>query len=143
MLLDHPILSASDHTLSRAQNQLVPCVYIALRCQHCGELRQALASAPLAENIPCPVCNATCNFLLLGCGLTSSPLPFHELYPRELTRWIIHDPNNNEIDALNADTLNPNAGSEEVRNPIAHSANARSEEARNAEAGEPQALDGS
>jgi hypothetical protein len=133
MLLDHPSSSASDHTPSLAQNPLLPCVYIALRCPHCGELRQALASAPSSENVACPVCNATCNFLLLGRGLTTSQLPFHELYPRELTRWIIHDPNNDEIDALNPETR-----SEDARNPVAHS-----KDARNAEAGDVEALDGS
>jgi hypothetical protein len=133
MLLDHPSSSASDHTPSLAQNPLLPCVYIALRCPHCGELRQALASAPSSENVACPVCNATCNFLLLGRGLTTSQLPFHELYPRELTRWIIHDPNDGEIDALNPETR-----SEDARNPVAHS-----KDARNAEAGDVEALDGS
>jgi hypothetical protein len=133
MLLDHPFSSASGHTPSGAQIQLLPCVYIALRCPHCGELRQALASDPSSENVPCPVCNATCNFLLLGRGLTTSQLPFHELYPRELTRWITHDPNNDEIDALNPETR-----SEDARNPVAHS-----KDARNAEAGDVEALDGS
>jgi hypothetical protein len=138
MFLDHPILSASDHPLSRSQNQLAPCVYIALRCQHCGELRQALAAAPSSESVACPVCNATCNFVLLGHGLTKSQLPFHELHPREQTRWITHDPDNDDPAAHSED-----AHSEEARNPVAHSKNARNAEARNAESNEPQALDGS
>jgi hypothetical protein len=79
------------------------------------------------------VCSATCSFQLLGGGLTTSQLPFHELYPPEQTRWITHDPTNDdpnydEIGALNAD----------ARTPSAHSA-----DARNAEGNEPQALDGS
>jgi len=123
MLLDHPIPSASDHTPSHALTQLVPCVYIALRCLHCGELRQALASAPSSASVACPVCNATCNFLLLGRGLTKSQLPFHELHPREQTRWITHDPYND--------------------GPAAQATDIHTPEARNAEAGEPQTLDGS
>jgi hypothetical protein len=138
MLLDHPSSSASDHTPSLAQNPLLPCVYIALRCPHCGELRQALASAPSSENVACPVCNATCNFLLLGRGLTTSQLPFHELYPRELTRWITHDPTNDDPNDGEIDALNPETRSEDARNPVAHS-----KDARNAEAGDVEALDGS
>jgi hypothetical protein len=101
-------------------------VYIALRCQHCGELRQALASAPSVENVACPVCNTACNFLLLGRGLTSSQLPFHELHPREQTRWITHDADAGDID---------------THNPTARNAEARTPEAREAEA--PETLDGS
>jgi hypothetical protein len=122
MLLDHPILSSPDHKPARTLSQLVPCVYIALRCQHCGELRQALASAPLSENVDCPICSASCIFLLLGRGITSSPLPFHELYPRELTRWINHDPVGTEAEA-----------------PAAP----ESQEAEAAEAHAPETLDGS
>jgi hypothetical protein len=75
------------------------------------------------------VCSAACNFQLLGRGLTSSLLPFHELYPPEQTPWITHDPkNDDEINALGADTFNPNTPNPDSRNAVAR---------------EPQALDGS
>jgi hypothetical protein len=143
MFLDHPIFSASDHTPFRPQNQLVPCVYIALRCQYCGELRQALAAAPSLESVACPVCNATCNFVLLGHGLTKSQLPFHELHPREQTRWITHDPDNDDPSAHATDVYTPDTHNPDLRNPETGNPNAHSEEARNAESNEPQALDGS
>jgi hypothetical protein len=80
------------------------------------------------------VCSAACNFQLLGRGLTSSPLPFHELYPREQTPWITHDrsnddpKNDDEINALGADTFHPNTPNPDSRNVVAR---------------KPQALDGS
>lgn len=81
-----------DHMPPCTQNQLVPCVYIALRCSHCGELRQALNMAPLSDSeVACPECGATCSFITLGSGLTKTPLPFHELLPNEQTRWINRD----------------------------------------------------
>lgn len=78
------------HTLvarSGSQAPLVPCVYIALLCSHCGDLRQALAALPDSEITVCPECARACAFVLLGSGLTKRVLPFHEIRPPELTRW--------------------------------------------------------
>ena len=72
---------------SGSQASLVPCVYIALLCSHCGDLRQALAFAPDTEITVCPECARACAFVLLGSGLTRRALPFHEIRPAELTRW--------------------------------------------------------
>jgi len=80
----------STHTVvaqSGSQASLVPCVYIALLCSHCGDLRQALATLPDSEITICPECARACAFVLLGSGLTKRVLPFHEIRPAELTRW--------------------------------------------------------
>src|SRR5215471_19973856 len=53
-----------------SQAPLVPCVYIALLCSHCGDLRQALAALPDSEITVCPECARACAFVLLGSGLT-------------------------------------------------------------------------
>lgn len=89
MSLHYLSLPAADHIHSRALNQLVPCVYIALRCPQCGELRQALAHVPTAEHVDCPECDTECAFVLLGSGLTTSQLPFHELILREQIYWLV------------------------------------------------------
>ena len=77
------------HTVVQSDQQapLVSCVYIALLCSHCGELRQALAALPNTEITVCPECSRTCAFVLLGSGLTKRSLPFHEIRPAEQTRW--------------------------------------------------------
>ena len=72
---------------SGSQASLVPCVYIALLCSHCGDLRQALAALPDSEITVCPECARACAFVLLGSGLTKRVLPFHEIRPPEPTRW--------------------------------------------------------
>jgi hypothetical protein len=87
MSLHHSPLPPADHSHSRALNQLVACVYIALRCPQCGEIRQALANAPSSDYVECPECDAECPFILLGSGLTTSQLPFHELILREQLYW--------------------------------------------------------
>jgi hypothetical protein len=66
-----------------APNGLASCVYIALRCSHCGELRQALSQPPGSETVLCPACGMACSFVLLGKGRTSRKLPFHEIHNRE------------------------------------------------------------
>src|SRR5579871_1987729 len=76
---------------THAQNHLVPCVYVALRCSHCGELRQALAVLPSPGDVPCPECGIACSFVLLGSGLTTRQLPFHEIRSGEQMRWITHE----------------------------------------------------
>jgi|GEM_PF-5987151 hypothetical protein len=79
-----PISQANTTTLT-------PCVYIAMRCPHCGELRLALATAPNSGEIACPLCAKLCVFVLLGAGLTTTPLPFHELQSSARLRcWIAH-----------------------------------------------------
>ncbi|HEX4605331.1 MAG TPA: hypothetical protein VH724_15125 [Candidatus Angelobacter sp.] len=59
---------------------LVSCVYLALQCSHCGELRQALQELPASSTISCPVCGTSCSFITLGRGLTKNILPFHEIH---------------------------------------------------------------
>jgi len=66
---------------------LLPCVYIALLCSQCGELRQALASLPNTEVTMCPECARACAFVLLGSGFTRRVLPFHEIRPAEPIPW--------------------------------------------------------
>ena len=78
----HTVVAQRD-----SQASLVPCVYIALLCSHCGDLRQALAALPDSEITVCPECARACSFVLLGSGLTKRVLPFHEIRPAEPTRW--------------------------------------------------------
>lgn len=68
------------------ESALVPCVYIALRCSLCGELRQALTNLPASTNVLCPECGRSCCFVTLGRGLTKSQLPFYEIHTREKPR---------------------------------------------------------
>ena len=82
----HPAVSAAG-ILCPSQDSLVPCVYIALRCSHCGDLRQALAELPNCATVVCPECGRSCSFVLLGSGLTKKELPFHEVHSTEPTRW--------------------------------------------------------
>lgn len=70
---------------SDSQAPLASCVYIALLCSHCGELRQALAALPNTEIAVCPECARACAFVLLGSGLTRRVLPFHEIHPAPQT----------------------------------------------------------
>jgi hypothetical protein len=110
MALDHDLLSIAENRsladYSQAQDpshpadpavsavavpcppddHLVPCVYIALRCSHCGDLRQALAEPPICDSLICPECARTCSFVLLGSGLTRKQLPFHEVQDAVQTR---------------------------------------------------------
>ena len=66
---------------------LVPCVYIALRCSHCGDLRQALAELPTVAPWSVP------NVREIAVSFCSAPdsrkrqLPFHEVHSAEQTRW--------------------------------------------------------
>lgn len=69
------------------EDSLLACVYIALRCSHCGELRQGLGELPQSCNVDCPECGRSCSFVLLGSGLTKKKLPFHEIHTGEQTRW--------------------------------------------------------
>ncbi|HEX3585803.1 MAG TPA: hypothetical protein VH024_07385 [Candidatus Angelobacter sp.] len=78
----HTVVAQRD-----SQAPLVPCVYIALLCSHCGELRQALATFPDSEITICPECARACAFVLLGSGLTRRVLPFHEIRPAEPICW--------------------------------------------------------
>jgi hypothetical protein len=80
-----PLLPAHDPATAEdlagfTPSTLVPCVYIALRCSHCGELRQALSELPASANTACPECGRSCSFVPLASGLTRSKLPFHEIY---------------------------------------------------------------
>lgn len=104
MLIDHEQLSASAQCFhlsssmsanrsqsssqpSSAQSALCPCIYIALRCSRCGGVRQALTQLPAEAVIACPECGRDCTFVLLGSGLTTKTLPFHQVHIIEPMRW--------------------------------------------------------
>jgi hypothetical protein len=101
MLFDHEPTSASMQRSSpcsampddrsqvspSGQHTLRPCIYIALRCSRCGSVRQAIAELPAHAVIGCPECGEECTFVLLGSGLTSRNLPFHQVHIVEPTRW--------------------------------------------------------
>jgi hypothetical protein len=107
MLFDHEPLSASAqrsslrHAMSDDRNQsssqllacrpaLSACIYIALPCSHCGSVRQAIPELPAQAVVACPECSKECTFVFLGSGLTSRPLPFHQVHIIEPTRWNSH-----------------------------------------------------
>ncbi len=69
------------------QHALSPCIYIALRCSGCGSVRQAITELPAHAVIGCPECGEECAFVLLGSGLTSRNLPFHQVHIVEPVRW--------------------------------------------------------
>jgi hypothetical protein len=116
MLFDHEPLSASMQRSSRLQSMpddcnrssfrppsaglqaLLPCIYIAFRCSRCGSVRQAITELPTQTLIACPECNQGCSFVLLGFGLTTRNLPFHQVHIVEPTQW---DP------ALDGETNSP------------------------------------
>jgi DNA-directed RNA polymerase subunit RPC12/RpoP len=84
--------TSADHCQSSsqprlAQSALRPCIYLALRCSRCGSVRQAMAELPVQGLIACPECSRQCSFILLGSGLTSRSLPFHQVHIIEPTRW--------------------------------------------------------
>src|SRR5579864_1147818 len=98
MPFDHEPFSAStpcsqsfsmsaDHNQRSSQPALRPCIYIALSCSRCGSVRQAMAELPSQALIACPECGQECSFILLGSGLTSRNLPFHQVHIVEPTRW--------------------------------------------------------
>ena len=69
------------------ESALRSCIYIALRCSHCGPVRQAITEIPTQAVVACPECSKECGFVLLGSGLTSRNLPFHQVLVVEPTRW--------------------------------------------------------
>lgn len=88
----HPAISddlsqSASQQSSAGQHALRPCIYIALRCSRCGSVRQAITHLPAQALIACPECSRECSFVLLGSGLTSRNLPFHQLHIIEPTRW--------------------------------------------------------
>jgi hypothetical protein len=98
MPCDHEPLSAStqcsqgssmpaDDNQRSSEPALRPCIYIALSCSRCGSVRQAMAELPLQALIACLECGRECSFILLGSGLTSRNLPFHQVHIVEPTRW--------------------------------------------------------
>src|SRR5690242_12356543 len=74
------ILSDDLSPSSSQHRALRPCLYIALSCSRCGSVRQAIAELPAQALIPCPECGRQCTFVLLGRGLTSRGLPFHQVH---------------------------------------------------------------
>lgn len=78
---------ASTQPSSAGQHSLHSCIYIALLCSRCGSVRQAIADLPAHSVIGCPECGQECTFVLLGSGLTSRNLPFHQVHIVEPTRW--------------------------------------------------------
>jgi hypothetical protein len=79
--------SQSSSQPSAGQHALRPCIYVAFRCSHCGFVRQAIAELPTHAVIACPECNQECAFILLGSGLTSRNLPFHQVHIVAPTQW--------------------------------------------------------
>jgi DNA-directed RNA polymerase subunit RPC12/RpoP len=73
---------------SADQLALRSCIYIALRCSRCGAARQAISELPAQGVVACPGCGLECSFVLLGSGLTKTPLPFHDVHGIEPTRWV-------------------------------------------------------
>jgi hypothetical protein len=78
---------SSSQPSSACQSTLRPCIYIALRCTRCGSVRQAIAELPTQALVACPECKQECTFVLLGSGLTTRNLPFHQIHIIEPTRW--------------------------------------------------------
>ena len=78
---------SSSQQFSACQRALRTCIYVALRCSRCGSVRQALTELPAQSLIACPECGRECSFVLLGQGLTSRDLPFHQVHIIEPTRW--------------------------------------------------------
>ncbi len=78
---DDRIQSAPSHSTLRS------CIYIALPCSRCGSVRQAIAELPAQAVVACPECKQECSFVLLGSGLTSRNLPFHQVHIIEPKRW--------------------------------------------------------
>jgi hypothetical protein len=77
---------SADAVPRPSESLLIPCVYIALRCSHCGVVRQALGALPGSHTVICPECGRTCSFVLLGSGLTKHKLPFHQILSFEQPR---------------------------------------------------------
>ncbi len=63
-----------------------PCVYIEITCPKHEEVRLVLKTFPLAEIAVCPGCGFPRPWVMLGAGLTSRELPFHEVL-REHRNW--------------------------------------------------------
>lgn len=64
----------------QAEARLRVCVYLAVSCALCGDLRMAQVTAPRTETVGCPVCHERLAFTVLGAGATRRPLPFHEFF---------------------------------------------------------------
>jgi hypothetical protein len=79
---DHRDSTSADVSRSAAK-PLAPCVYIAFRCSHCGDVRQALPQLPSGDSLACPECGRPCSFVQLGSGFTRRNLPFHEIHAPE------------------------------------------------------------
>jgi anaerobic selenocysteine-containing dehydrogenase len=58
---------------------LAACVYLALECPCCGDVRQARAALPSVSHVICPQCGTSCGFIYLGQGCTTRKLPFSEV----------------------------------------------------------------
>ena len=84
--------SAVDDPMHSALGQpaLRPCIYIAFRCSRCGSVRQAITELPAEAVVACPGCEQECAFVLLGSGLTSRALPFHQVHIVEPTQCDSH-----------------------------------------------------
>jgi len=85
--MSHDLSQSSSQQPSVGQRALHLCIYVALQCSRCGSVRQALTELPAQALIPCPECGRECSFFLLGRGLTSRDLPFHQVQIIEPTRW--------------------------------------------------------
>jgi len=85
-LLDHPPQhnrTAGGATPLATPPVLLPCVYIAVQCSRCGDVRQASPELPASAAILCPHCGTDCSYILLGSGFTRRKLPFYEVRSTE------------------------------------------------------------
>jgi hypothetical protein len=69
----------SPHAAAPPAVSLAACVYLALECPRCGDVRQARAAMPSAPELICPECGTSCRFIYLGQGCTARKLPFSEV----------------------------------------------------------------
>ena len=78
---------ASTQPSSAGQHAFASVYLHCSLCSRCGSVRQAIADLPAHSVIGCPECGQECTFVLLGSGLTSRNLPFHQVHIVEPTRW--------------------------------------------------------
>jgi hypothetical protein len=61
--------------LEITENGLTPVYYLSVHCRHCGDFRIGTNQEP-SDLYPCPICQRSCEAVLLGEGGTVRPLPF-------------------------------------------------------------------
>jgi hypothetical protein len=81
---DHLLQAKTQRSTTAADfpqpiSSLVPCIYLALQCPRCGDVRQAISQLPSSAVIFCPGCATACDFVVLATGFTTRRLPFSEV----------------------------------------------------------------